>query len=505
MGNLLYEEHNKDFFDLIDLSSIKSQSNLVDSLEEIYSKVLKLYPDIVLIVNRNGIIEEIPIRYNIDSFANYNFSLKENIFRSFPNSLHQKLYDAIISVTVDEKPFSFNHSALRLKEEHHFELNFLPINTYHFILFIKDITSKVLVQNALSSSEHLFRSIWQSSLDGLRIIQNNGKIYAVNRSYCNLVGRNEKELLGKHFCDIYSGIEITHGEIQMDPSGKYDAQKNFGESIETELKLKNGRTIFVELSNTVINRQHFGYESGYKGELLLSIFRDISEKKKTQERLLEAQRFAGFGEMSAYITHELKTPLATIKLNLQLLKNEKNFEKNSTRSLDLMYNEVIRLERIIQSVLNFSKNSVIIPVRINLRVLFKTIVESLAPILLQKKINIIERIEEVNIYGDYQKLYCAFLNLIQNAVESVKNEGVIEFESRIMHDKSGIIIYIKDNGCGIKNVDKIYDPFFSTKTSGTGLGLAIVKKIIEQHKGKISLCENNPSKTVFEVFLPVYV
>jgi signal transduction histidine kinase len=319
------------------------------------------------------------------------------------------------------------------------------------------------------------------------------------------VGISEEALLGKHFYETYSVNKLIPGEITMDTSGNCNLRKNVGESIETELKMKNGKTIFVELYNTVINSNHYSDTNGDERNLILSIFRDITEKKTNQERLLKAERFAGFGEMSAYIAHELKTPLATIKLNLQLLKKSENFSDNSNRSLNLMYNEVIRLERNIQGVLNFSKNSVIIPVRINLSVLLKTIVESLASALHQKKINIIDRIENFSIYGDYQKLYCAFLNLIQNSIESVGSKGIIELESRILDDKSGIIIHVKDNGCGIKDVEKIYDPFFSTKRSGTGLGLTIVKKIIEQHKGKVILYENSPSKTVFEVFLPVNV
>jgi PAS domain S-box-containing protein len=502
MGNLLYEEHNKDFFDVIKFSSAKNHVNLIDSLEKIYAKVFQLFPDTVILANYVGIIIEIPIQSHNDSVSSYKFKVGKSIFGSFPNSIHHKLYDAISNVIDKETPYSFNYSSIINDKEYHSEVNFLPLNSRQFIVFIKNVTSNILIQKALTHSEHLFRSVWQSSLDGLRLIKQNGEIYAVNSSYCNMVGSKEIELIGKQFYNLYKGFENIPGEVQFDKSNNCDNKKNMGKYIETTLKLKDGRTISVEVFNTIINPRH-DHHLNFNGEyLILSIFRDITEKRLAHERLLEAQKFNGFGEMSAYITHELKTPLATIKLNLQMLKGVNSNPSKKMRSMDLMLNEVSRLERLIHSVLDFSKNSVLIPVKINLKILFQTIMESLACSVEQKEIQIIINIPDFDIFGDYQKLYCAFLNLLENSIDAIQDNGMIELESSILDDMSGIIIYFKDNGCGIEDRDKIYDPFFSTKDTGTGLGLTIVKKIIEQHQGQIVLYENSPNKTVFEVYLP---
>ena len=504
MSNLLYDAHNKDFFNVIELSTTGNQASLVDSLEKIYSKIFQLFPDTVLLVNHNGIIDEIPIRADTDSDSGREFKVNQSIFNYFPHSIHNKLYDAILNVIDNETAYSFRHAFFIKQNEYHSEINFLPLSKKHFILFIKDVTSNILVQKALSQSEHLFRSVWQSSYDGLRLIKQSGEIYAVNNAYCNMVGCEAQELLDKQYYSVYSEFENIPGEIQLDEFNKCSIEKNIGSYTESKLKLNNGKTILVEIFNTIINPLPNDNLNLNGENHLLSIFRNITDKKLAEKKLLEAQKFAGFGEMSAYMTHELKTPLATIKLNLQILKDLDfdPFKKN--RSLDLMLNEVIRLERLIQSVLNFSKNKKTIPVKIDIKLLFQNIVESLHSTVQQKGIKIKNKLTNYVITGDYQKLHCAFLNLIQNSIDAIHSNGTIELESQILDDKSGVIIYFKDNGCGIKDRDRIYDPFFSTKDSGTGLGLTIVKKIIEQHQGKIVLYETSSSKTIFEVYLPSY-
>ena len=504
MSNLLYDAHNKDFFDVIELSSTKNQVNFVNSMEKIYSKIFQLFPNTVLLVNHNGIIDEIPIRSNTDSNSGREFKVNQSIFNYFSHSIHNKLYDAILDVIDNETAHSFNHSFFVNGNEYHSELNFLPLSPKHFILFVKDVTSNILVQKALSQSEHLFRSVWQSSSDGLRLIKQSGEIYAVNSAYCSMVGFDAKELLNKQYYSVYSEFENIPGEIQLDEFNTCSIEKNIGKYTESKLKLYNGKTVLVEIFNTIINPLPNDNFSINGGNLLLSIFRNNTEKKLAQEKLLEAQKFAGFGEMSAYMTHELKTPLATIKLNLQILKDLDSDPSKKIRSLDLMLNEVVRLERLIHSVLDFSKNKATIPVKIDIKLLFQNILESLNSTVQQKGIQIKNKLTNFLITGDYQKLHCAFINLIQNSIDAIQRDGTIELESKILNDNSGVIIYFRDNGCGIKDRERIYDPFFSTKESGTGLGLTIVKKIIEQHQGKIVLYETSSSKTIFEVYLPNY-
>jgi PAS domain S-box-containing protein len=502
MNNILFEGHNKVFFDFIKFNPSRNQSNSLDSLEKIYEKVFRLIPDSVILINHKGLIDEVLIHSTNDLAPSNVFEVKQSIFNSFPNSVHDRIYDAILNVVDNETLYTFNYSSFKDNKEYFAEVNFLPLNSRQIILFIRDITSKTLIQKALSHSENLFRSVWDSSLDGLRLVKQNGEIYAVNSSYCKMVGKEASELIGKHFQSVYSGSKNIPGEIQINEFNKCCIEKNFGEYLEAKLKLKDKKTLYVEVYNTKINPKHNDYSTFSEKNLILSIFRNITEKKLAQEKLLEAQKFAGFGAMSAYITHELKTPLATIKMNLELLKSGNPLSSKKMRSLDLMQSEVMRLERLIHEVLNFSKNSDLILVKINLKVLLQNIVQSLSPFAEQKEIQIINNVDEFEVLGDYQKLYSAFKNLIENSIEAIQSNGIIELESKNLMDKSGVRLYFKDNGCGIDERDRIYDPFFSTKVTGTGLGLSIVKMIIEQHKGEIVLYETSPIKTVFEIYLP---
>jgi PAS domain S-box-containing protein len=502
MDNILFKEHNKKFFDVIKFSHTRNLSNSLASPEKVYKKVFRHYPDTVILINHKGFIDEVIIQSSNYLESINAFEINQSIFNSFPKSIHIRIYNAISNVIDNETPYSFQYSTLVNNNEYYAEVNFLPLNSKQIIVFSREITSKIIIQKALSHSENLFYSVWESSLDGLRLIKPNGEIFAVNNAYCKMIGIEATELIGRQFQCVYSGSSKIQGEIQVNISNKCSTEINIGECIETKLKLRDGRTVFVEVFNTRINPKNNDYSFINENNLILSIFRNITEKKLAQEKLFESQKIAGFGAMSAYITHELKTPLATIKMNLEILKSGNIVSTKKMRSVDLMLTEVVRLERLIYDVLYFSRNSELILVKINLNVLFQDIVQALSPIIEQKEIQIINNVTEIEIFGDYQKLYSAFKNLIQNSIEAIQSNGIIELESNNLKDKSGVRLYFKDNGCGIEERDKIYNPFFSTKANGTGLGLSIVKMIIEQHQGKIVLYTTSPSKTIFEIFLP---
>ena len=116
-------------------------------------------------------------------------------------------------------------------------------------------------------------------------------------------------------------------------------------------------------------------------------------------------------------------------------------------------------------------------------------------------IQLINNIDNIKITGDYLKLQSLFINIIENSIDAVSGKGIIE----IWADKEAEFysIYIKDNGTGVTQKERIFESFFSTKPNGTGLGLSIVKKILELHKGEIILASSKPGETIFKLNFPV--
>jgi two-component system sensor histidine kinase AtoS len=124
-------------------------------------------------------------------------------------------------------------------------------------------------------------------------------------------------------------------------------------------------------------------------------------------------------------------------------------------------------------------------------------------LLTQKQIKIQNHIGEEKVFADAQNIQSLFTQLIDNSIEAIGNNGVIEFTTKVNKEYELLDIFIKDNGCGFTNPNKVFEPFFTTKSSGTGLGLAIAKKIVEQHNGSINLVSSKPGETIFKISLPL--
>lgn len=261
------------------------------------------------------------------------------------------------------------------------------------------------------------------------------------------------------------------------------------------------------------------------GALLIVVIRNrdhehknlLSEKKKledTLEELQEAQgqlinseKMASLGQMSAGINHEIKNPLNFIQGGLETMKqnmNKSTLKENET-FFEIMDEGLKRLNKIVNSLSHFSHQSQAQNEECNI------------PELIDNCLNILEhkskdRIEIKTSYCDQKlvmgnsgKLHQVFLNLLGNAIHAIPDQGLIRIKTQ--KDKKFIHIVIDDNGSGIspEYLDKIFDPFFSTKKpgEGTGLGLAISSKIISDHLGSIVATSDPGNGSTFRVSLPV--
>ncbi|MCM2284349.1 MAG: ATP-binding protein [Desulfobacula sp.] len=229
------------------------------------------------------------------------------------------------------------------------------------------------------------------------------------------------------------------------------------------------------------------------------------ERLKLEEKLRQAEHLSAIGEMTAGVSHEIRNPLGIIKSSAQLLK--KKMEKVDAQSAipDIIIEESARLDNIITDFLNFAK-----PQRPDFRPCrIESIIEKniayLNPQIEENNFKIIRDISDSlpEISADSAMLYQAFLNILINAFQSLKQNGLITI--KIKSIPGYIVINFIDNGEGVPEevLKKIWTPFFTTKDTGTGLGLGIVKNIIEAHDGMITIT-NEPTKGAnVEIRLPV--
>ena len=243
--------------------------------------------------------------------------------------------------------------------------------------------------------------------------------------------------------------------------------------------------------------------------------RQLLQARKKEEvanqKLIQAEKLASIGRISAGIAHEIRNPLTSVKLNIQKLMLSDNLDEVEKEHLNISQEGIKYMEKSIKDLLDFTRASELELARFSIEQILEESVKTLADSLALKKVrlkrNFQDELPQILVDGD--KLRQVFLNILRNAYEAVDEGGEITISLSLLKERSRKIIkvVISDNGCGIpdKERDVIFELFYTTKTTGIGLGLAIARKIIEQHNGSIQLSENAKKGTSFEILIPVEV
>ncbi len=213
-----------------------------------------------------------------------------------------------------------------------------------------------------------------------------------------------------------------------------------------------------------------------------------------------AEKLAHLGEMAAALAHEVRNPLGAIKLFLSLLRQDLKERTDSLTIVNEIDQSIESLDTVVSNILFFSRDRKPDFSPINLNAVISEIVEGLKKGQGARATIGLELGANPFVLGCEHSLRRAFQNLLQNALQATRFVGKITI--RTLDSTQGLMIEISDNGPGIKTelMDKIFEPFVSSKNEGTGLGLAIVRQIVEQHAGTISV--ENRDGAVFKIALP---
>jgi two-component system sensor histidine kinase PilS (NtrC family) len=247
------------------------------------------------------------------------------------------------------------------------------------------------------------------------------------------------------------------------------------------------------------NREH-----ELAGELLA--ITDITELNRMEERLKTADRLAAVGKLAAGIAHEVRNPLGAISGSIELLKKEIDRDSPDRKLMEIVLHETDRLNKLITDFLLYARPSPrsIQPIQMdqlfqNLAVMVKTKAAQVELVL--------EMEPDMIIYSDPRLVEQIFWNLTNNALESMPDGGrlVIKGKNETRNSRAGVWLSFADTGMGIpsENLNRIWDPFFTTKENGTGLGLSTIWRIVEEMSGEVSVESSPGSGSNFEIWLPL--
>ena len=260
--------------------------------------------------------------------------------------------------------------------------------------------------------------------------------------------------------------------------------------------------------------------SGSKRNLLISsapikgtdnyliIQNDITEFKNLEEKFYESQKLAAVGHLSAGIAHEVRNPLSSIKMSLQILEKRLKPVGNDLKRFEIARKEVEHLEKIVNDILTYAKPTEPEMKSTDIHYLLESSLMMAEKALSEKNIkvecNIEQDIPRINI--DSSMLLHAFLNIHINAIDAMDKGGTLSLRAKFsLNGKKDITIEITDNGCGIdeEDISQLFNPFFTKKKYGTGLGLTQVKKFIDLHHGNIAISSKKGEGTKVVVTLPI--
>ncbi|KAA3610309.1 MAG: PAS domain S-box protein [Calditrichaeota bacterium] len=343
----------------------------------------------------------------------------------------------------------------------------------------------------------LFKSAFKYSPDAIILTDLDGYITDVNQAFVDLYGWQKTEILGKN-------TSIVRSE-KTDDAFIRDMWKSINESGrwqgEITNKNKDGKLIPILLTITQIIRD--GQKIGYMG---LDI--DMTNQLKMQERIAQSQRLATIGKMASKIAHEIRNPLSSISLNAELLEDEMTsdtLDKDEAKLLlKSIMSEVDRLAKLTNEYLQFSRLPRLQSSEHDICSLINNLVLLIENEIKATKIEMNIQLPDkpVILNMDKDQIHRMLLNLIRNSIEALPNGGLISVG--VVQKNSHIEIDLQDNGAGIPEdqLDRIFEPFYTTKNLGTGLGLSISRQIIEEHDGVIQYITKN-SGANFLITLPI--
>jgi two-component system, NtrC family, nitrogen regulation sensor histidine kinase GlnL len=282
---------------------------------------------------------------------------------------------------------------------------------------------------------------------------------------------------------------------------------------ETTLETPDGREIPVSLVTAPLCHRDGSVEAA------VAVLRDISRIRQLEAEVRRGETLATAGRMALGVAHEIRNPLGAIRGAVQLLARELAHDERVREHIDVLLQEVDRVNRIIETLLDLARPVQLRAVPLNLHQLLERVAILSEENARAQSVTIVRRYDPSlpPILGDEDRLVQVFHNLLRNALEAMPGGGRVTLVTRMSLNpvfakvdvgagqRSMIEVRIIDEGAGIPAAvrGRVFDPFFTTRPTGLGLGLALCHRIVEEHKGAIQIVSREGRGTTVTCFLPV--
>ncbi|HLH08669.1 MAG TPA: ATP-binding protein [Terriglobales bacterium] len=346
------------------------------------------------------------------------------------------------------------------------------------------------VKEVFSALKENLDQIMANLEDGLMLFTRDMRVVLVSASAERFVGQPRGDILGHRIDEIFSkssrlGQLVLHCIEYHEPMDQFEVETDSGRRIQVSLD-------FIE-------------ERGERIGALLTM-RDTESVRRIEDEIELSRRLAAIGRLTSGVAHEVKNPINAIVLHLEVLREKlPTLEPDSSRHLDVISSEIKRLDRVVQTLVDFTRPVELRLMETDLRRTLEDVVLLAIPDASQHGVRIVRQIasEQLPVRVDSDLIKQALLNVVINGVQAMPEGGELKIVASRNADE--VEIRIQDQGQGVPTEvrDKIFNLYFTTKKGGSGIGLAMTYRVMQLHNGSIDFESRNGNGTTFFLRLPV--
>ncbi len=474
-------------------------------VEEQFQLVVESVPNAIVMVNQKGEIilvnslSEKMFGYNREELMGQTVEiLVPERFRSRHPEYHMGFY-----ANPQAKLMGAGRDLFALRKdgnEFPVEIGFNPVQTDEGLLVlgaIVDITERKRAEGALLESEERLQAIINNTSDAILVYDEEGRVITINKEAKRL------------FCDdlkneLKSMWDIIPQEDQVDFSDRLKSVKEGSRiaDFDTQKILKSGKRMFVSVGLAYVNQ---------KGGRFIETIRDINERVNLRNKIVEFEKAQLIGKIAEGIAHHLGTPLASMLLRVQMLKEDflqMQEYANVVEKLDSVERQIFYSQKVLQRLLRFARKAEKERCLESISSLIEEGVEIITPLIRKQGIELeLSFCKDTKILADSDLLELVFSDIIMNAVDAMPEGGKLSIVACKNDTEDLVEITISDTGIGIPRevLQFVFEPFFTTKPAGkgTGLGLSVARSIIHDHGGGIRIDSVERKGTSVWIKIPI--
>jgi signal transduction histidine kinase len=353
------------------------------------------------------------------------------------------------------------------------------------------------VEEVFSALKENLDQVLGNLQDGILLFTGDGRAVLISEAVHRFLHKDRNELLGLHAREIFDRTTVLGRTVR-------EAWDTGMTLVQEEIMTESGNRIEVSLD--FIHDEREGGERAREGLGALLTLHDQESVEVIESELELSRRMAAIGRLTSGVGHEVKNPINAIVVHLELLKTKlSDTGTPATRHLEVIDSEIHRLDRVVQTLVDFSRPVEVKLVEYDLRHVVTDVVTLSAAEMSTRQVHLTSRLPAYPVVAkvDVDLLKQAVLNVVQNGAQAMPEGGNLEVV--LFDEGKSAVIQVEDEGGGISEElrERIFDLYFTTKKGGSGIGLAMTYRILQLHHGSIDVQSELGRGSVFQLRIPI--